>query len=79
MSKMSVSSWLAIAVATCLLLACGDNSSAPDSSSNGSSANTGPEYTEVDRPEPGLQGQIPQASQQSAPAPSFQFVPQGNS
>ena len=43
------------------LTACGDETSSP--ASPAPSANLGPEYSEVDRLEPGLQGQIPIASQ----------------
>jgi len=43
------------------LTACGDESSSPASPTP--SANLGPEYSAVDRLEPGLQGQIPMASQ----------------
>ena len=43
------------------LAACGEDASVTATPG----ATTGAEYTEVDRPEPGLQGQIPLANQQS--------------
>lgn len=47
-----------------LLAACGGNSSSNGQLSNGvAQADRGPEFSEVDRLEPGLQGQIPLASQ----------------
>lgn len=64
MNKTRISSWLTLTVAACFLAACGQGSSGSGSNTN-ASANIGAEFTEVDRPEPGLQGQIPLASQQS--------------